>query len=102
MKSVEPAELAKALGGAEAPFLLDVREPAEMIDGRIAGSINIPMGEVEQRLGEIPTDRDVVVICHLGARSAYVTRALNARGYSRAMNLRGGMEAWLDEGRHGA
>lgn len=68
-----------------------------MADGAIAGSVNIPMGLVEQRLDEIPTDRDVVVICHLGARSGHITRRLNALGYDRAINLHGGMAAWLAE-----
>lgn len=74
--------------------MLDVREPEELPDGVIAGSINIPMDEVETRLAELPTDRDIVVICHLGARAAYITTLLNALGYERAINLSGGMEAW--------
>jgi rhodanese-related sulfurtransferase len=97
IKAISPVDLEQQLRSTAAPFLLDVREPEEMIDGKIAGSINIPMDEVERRLDEIPTDRDIVVICHLGARSAYITRKLNALGYDRAMNLRGGMEAWLEE-----
>jgi rhodanese-related sulfurtransferase len=75
--------------------MLDVREPEEMADGRIADSVNIPMRDVGNRLSELPTDRDVVVICHLGGRSELVTRQLNALGYDRAINLDGGMEAWL-------
>jgi len=95
MKSIGAAELAQALGRADAPFLLDVREPEEVVDGRIDGSINIPMGDVENRLSEIPAGRDVVVICRSGRRSARVTDRLNALGYDRASNLDGGMEAWL-------
>ncbi len=91
------SELTQFLGGDAAPFLLDVREPEEMADGLIAGSVNIPLEDVEHRLGELPKDRDIVVICHLGARSAYITKKLNALGYDRAMNLLGGMEAWLEE-----
>jgi len=87
------------LSGDAVPFLLDVREPEEMADGVIAGSINIPMEDVEHRLDELPRDRDIIVICHLGQRSAYITKKLNAFGYDRAMNLIGGMEAWLEEPR---
>ena len=97
MKSVSASELERRLSGDAAPFLLDVREPEEIADGAIAGSVNIPMDDVEQRLGELPTDRDIVVICHLGARSAFITKKLNALGYDRATNLFGGMEAWLEE-----
>jgi rhodanese-related sulfurtransferase len=97
VKSISVSELTRFLSGDAAPFLLDVREPEEMADGLIAGSVNIPMEDVEHRLGEVPKDRDIVVICHLGARSAYITKKLNALGYDRAMNLIGGMEAWLEE-----
>lgn len=99
IQAISAADLERRLQSAEALFLLDVREPEELIDGKIAGSINIPMGEIGKRLSEIPMDRDVVVICHVGARSAYTTRQLNALGYDRAMNLRGGMEAWIEETR---
>jgi rhodanese-related sulfurtransferase len=64
--------------------LLDVREPEELLDGVIAGSVS-----------DVQGDRDIVVICHLGARSEHVTRWLNSLGYNRAVNLDGGMEAWL-------
>ncbi len=98
-KSILAGELERRLDNGAAPFLLDVREPEEMADGVIPGSVNIPMGEVEHRLGELPTDREIVVICHLGARSAYVTKKLNALGYDRAVNLSGGVDAWLAEPR---
>jgi rhodanese-related sulfurtransferase len=75
--------------------MLDVREPEEMDDGLVPGSVNIPMGEVGQRLHELPADRDIVVICHLGQRSAYIATQLNAAGYNRAVNLNGGVDAWL-------
>ena len=75
--------------------MLDVRDPEEMADGVIPGSINIPMNHVGEHLHELPTDRDIVVICHLGSRSAHVTRQLKALGYDRAMNLAGGIDAWL-------
>ena len=96
VKSIPVSELRRRLDG-DPPFLLDVREPDELADGVIAGSVNVPMNEVRHRLGELPTDRDIVVICHLGARSAYVTKELNTLGYDRAVNLAGGMEAWIGE-----
>ncbi|HEV3092425.1 MAG TPA: rhodanese-like domain-containing protein [Candidatus Cybelea sp.] len=96
MQSITASELMRRLGDGSPPFLLDVREPDEVAeDGAIAGSTNVPMRDVRHRLDEIPTDRDIVVICHLGVRSEYVTRGLNALGYGRAVNLEGGMNAWL-------
>jgi rhodanese-related sulfurtransferase len=100
VKSISAGELAQRLDSGAAPFLLDVRQPEELADdGAIAGSLNIPMDEVEERLGEIPIDRDIVVYCHIGARSAYVTKQLRALGYDRAVNLIGGYDAWLGERR---
>jgi rhodanese-related sulfurtransferase len=99
INTISVSELERRLSAGRVPFLLDVREPEEMADGVIAGSVNIPMEDVEQRLGELPRDRDIVVVCHLGQRSAFITKKLNALGYDRAMNLTGGMEAWLQEPR---
>jgi rhodanese-related sulfurtransferase len=75
--------------------MLDVREPEEMVEGVVPGSVNIPMDEVEPRIAELPTDREIVVICHMGLRSAYIARRLKALGYSRVTNLSGGVHAWL-------
>ncbi len=94
MKSISAKELHRWLDDGPSPFLLDVREPEEVADGFIVGSVNIPMREVAARLGELPTDRDIVVICHLGVRSAHVAKQLNALRYERVLNLDGGMEAW--------
>lgn len=95
MRSISAAELAQRIKSGTAPYMLDVREHEELADGVIPSSVNIPMAEVEQNLRELPTDRDIVVICHLGQRSEYIARMLNALGYDRALNLDGGMDAWL-------
>lgn len=95
MKSISANDLKRRLDGSTRPFLLDVREPQEMADGVIAGSVNIPMDDVDQRLHEVPRDRDIVVICHLGMRSASVAKMLESLGYDRVVNLSGGMDAWL-------
>ncbi len=99
MRSISAKELLRSLDDDPSPFLLDVRDPEEVADGVIDGSVNIPMQDVADRLGELPTNRDIVVICHLGVRSAHVAKQLNALGYDRALNLDGGMEAWANETR---
>jgi rhodanese-related sulfurtransferase len=82
--------------------LLDVREDHEWDAGHIDGAVHIPMMSVPQRLtyasGPIRPENDVVVVCHVGGRSAQVTAWLNANGY-RAANLAGGMAAWQAAGR---
>ncbi|MDF1552102.1 MAG: rhodanese-like domain-containing protein [Deferrisomatales bacterium] len=79
-------------------FLLDVRTPREFADGRLPGSVLIPMNQVPGRLAEIPTDKKVVVVCATGARSAAVTNYLQQRGYPDAVNYVGGVVDWSRKG----
>lgn len=78
--------------------VLDVREQDEWDAGHVDGSQHIPIGELLGRLAEIPTDREVVVVCRVGSRSAQVTAYLGQQGYD-MVNLTGGLEAWVDAGR---
>jgi rhodanese-related sulfurtransferase len=78
--------------------LLDVREQEEWDAGHVDGSQHIPIGELLGRLAEIPTDREVVVVCRVGSRSAQVTAYLGQQGYD-MVNLTGGLEAWVAAGR---
>jgi glyoxylase-like metal-dependent hydrolase (beta-lactamase superfamily II)/rhodanese-related sulfurtransferase len=80
--------------------ILDVRsaEEAQGPDGHIAGSLNIPLPELEERLGELPDARPLVVVCHSGSRSALATQQLLKAGREQVANLRGGLARWADEG----
>jgi|SRR5215218_10915681 len=75
--------------------LLDVRTDEEWADGRIAGSVHIPMDQLLQRLDEV--DDRVVCVCAVGARSARVAQFLNSQGRE-AVNLDGGLHAWAVSG----
>ena len=79
-------------------FVVDVREPMEWERGRIDGSVHIPMSEFVERIGEIPADQQVLVVCKVGSRSAQATGFLQANGRD-AVNLAGGMMAWERQGR---
>ena len=94
MKSITVEELKERQDGRAPFFLLDVREPNEVALKAIAGSVNIPMNQVERRLRELPKDREIVVMCQAGGRSARVTETLNGLGYKNAVNLTGGIAAW--------
>ena len=74
-------------------LLLDVREPHEWAAGHAPGAVHVPLGELPQRLAELPEDRPVAVVCHLGGRSAHATAFLRANGRP-ARNVTGGMDAW--------
>lgn len=82
--------------------LLDCREHDEWRAGHIAGAVHVPMSTVPSRLGgghpELTPQRQIVVVCKMGARSAQVTGWLNRNGYD-AVNLDGGMLAWATSGR---
>ena len=75
-------------------MLLDVREPWEFQASRIEGSKLIPMGELSERVSELDPEAETVVICHHGARSAYVTQALDQAGFQNVLNLEGGLDAY--------
>ncbi len=79
-------------------LVVDVREDHEWSTGHIDGAVHIPMMTIPSRLDEIPTDRQVLVVCRVGARSAQVTALLASRGWD-AVNLVGGMLAWEAAGR---
>jgi NADPH-dependent 2,4-dienoyl-CoA reductase/sulfur reductase-like enzyme/rhodanese-related sulfurtransferase len=81
-----------ALSGSRA-LILDVRDPAELENGRIDDAINIPLGELRERLEELPRDREIWVSCGVGQRAYYACRLLTQRGY-KARNLSGGYESY--------
>jgi rhodanese-related sulfurtransferase len=78
--------------------LLDVREDDEWTAGHAPQALHIPMGQVADRLAELPADANLYVVCRLGGRSAKVTAYLNANGWD-AVNVDGGMRSWADTGR---
>jgi len=82
---------------AAGEWLLDVREQDEWDNGHAEGAHLIPMSVIEQRVGEIPEDEKLLVICHSGYRSWTVTKALVAAGYD-AVSVAGGLDAWQSAG----
>ena len=79
---------------ANAPFLLDVREPREFDYCHIAGSVLIPLAELPQRADELPRDREIVTICHTGVRSQHAATFLQQNFGLDVTNLQGGVAAW--------
>jgi adenylyltransferase/sulfurtransferase len=76
--------------------LVDVREPSEHDICRIPGAQLIPLGQLSERFGEIPRDREVILHCRSGIRSARAAHFLRGRGYQNVHNLEGGILAWID------
>ncbi|MED1645486.1 sulfurtransferase TusA family protein [Brevibacillus agri] len=87
-------ELQARLQSPEPFLLIDVREPAEYAFQRIPAAKSIPLGVLEQHLDELPTDRDMFVICRSGNRSDLACQLLAGKGFSRVKNVVPGMAGW--------
>lgn len=92
--AITPATLAAWRAEGVPHAVLDVREPWEVEIAALPGALAVPMAEVPARLGELPRDVPLVVLCHHGARSLRVTAWLRAQGLANAVNLSGGIDAW--------
>jgi sulfur-carrier protein adenylyltransferase/sulfurtransferase len=91
---IQPNELRGRLRAGEDVYVLDVREPAEVAEWAFPGAVNIPLGELGGRTGELPSDRSIVVVCHAGVRSEAAADALSNAGWP-AVSLAGGAVAWV-------
>ena len=95
LPEVDVAALAEA--SADGAYVLDVRQPDEYEAGHVPGAVLVPLDQLEARLGEVPRDVPLYVICRSGARSAAAVGALAGAGYS-ATNVAGGTLAWIEAG----
>ncbi len=96
MRHVTAVELSAWLAdaGKARPVLLDVREKWESDICKIEGSLNIAMNTIPARIDELDEDAEIVCICHHGARSMQVAAFLERNGFSKIVNLTGGIHAW--------
>ena len=98
MRRMTVGELNAYLDGAERrPFLLDVREPWEYGICRIDGAHLIPMRNIPDALLELDPQRETVVICHHGIRSRQVVLYMQQQGFTKVINMEGGVTAWARE-----
>jgi adenylyltransferase/sulfurtransferase len=78
-------------------LMLDVREPFEVAICAVAGSRHIPMRQIPVSITELPADRPILVLCHVGGRSLRVTHFLREHGRPEAANVAGGIDAWATQ-----
>jgi molybdopterin/thiamine biosynthesis adenylyltransferase/rhodanese-related sulfurtransferase len=95
--TISVRELKTKMDNKEALTLIDVREPYEYEIARIDGSRLIPLGELETHVSELPRAGTLVLQCHSGGRSEHAVRILQEAGFTNAVNLAGGIEAWSVE-----
>lgn len=79
-------------------FILDVREPSEWTSFHIPGASLIPLGDLPNRLTEVPKDREVVVVCRTGHRSAQGRDILLKAGFTKVTSMAGGVTQWQTQG----
>jgi hydroxyacylglutathione hydrolase len=94
IERITAATLAEQLDGPDAPAVLDVRTEREWREARIDRSVNIPLGRLAQRLGEVPREGPVVVHCATGYRSSIAASLLRRHGFAEIVDLVGGFAAW--------
>jgi hydroxyacylglutathione hydrolase len=97
LELIDPAGLAGwlASGNGQAPVVLDVRDPGEFAGGHIPGSLNIPYGELHDRIGEVPAGRPVATVCSGGKRSGLAASILQREGFEEVIHVgHGGVGTW--------
>jgi rhodanese-related sulfurtransferase len=91
---ISPRELKARMDRGDCPLILDVREMEEVKLAPFPGALHIAMGEIPNRLADLEPERETVVVCHHGIRSAQVAGYLSSNGFERVLNLIGGIDAW--------
>ncbi len=94
---IAPAVVAQRQASGDNLFLLDVREPHELLIARYTDATLVPLATLGDSLDSLPRDRDIVIACRSGSRSARAVRQLQAAGFVRVWNLAGGILRWSDE-----
>lgn len=79
-------------------LLLDVRELEEYVEGHLPNAVNLPLSELQARVGEVGQDKPLVIVCRSGGRSAMAAEFFAALGYGELYNLEGGTMGWARKG----
>ena len=91
-----PTELKQKQDNREEFVILDVREPNELKISQLEGNINIPLGELQEKYLELDKEKDIIVVCRTGWRSANAVSFLKGKGFKKVENLDGGINLWAD------
>lgn len=98
MQEITATELKKRLDAGEDIQIIDVRQPDEFAFAKIEGTKLIPLGEILSRMNEIDPNRETVIHCKMGGRSARAIESLQNAGFKgNLINLKGGITAWSNE-----
>ncbi|WP_175991446.1 rhodanese-like domain-containing protein [Bacillus sp. Marseille-Q1617] len=95
IKQITTSELKKHLGDTSKQFI-DVRTPGEFKGSRIKGFKNIPLHTLQKNMDKLSKEKEIIVICQSGMRSAKAGKILSSSGFQSVVNVRGGMNAWSE------
>ncbi len=98
VNEINCSELLKRLAFPEPPALLDVRSDLEVAQGILPGAIHIPMEQLADGMLNCPDDQELVIYCRSGIRSYHACRYLVENGFSKVINLQGGIVDWVRTG----
>jgi len=94
---ITPRELADRISSGRAPRMIDVREPHEWSIARIPGAELIPLAQLERAASSFDPGAELLIYCHSGVRSLWAAQLLRRSGFTRVLNLTGGITRWSDE-----
>lgn len=97
---ITPDQVVSSLNNGEKLNLVDVREIDEWEAGHIEEAAHLPLSELQERIGELPKDEPLIMVCRSGGRSGKACDFLQAHGYS-VTNMKGGMLEWPGEVAYG-
>lgn len=98
MPEITATELKQRLDKGDDIQIVDVREPNEVAVAKLPNTIHIPLAQVVNRMSEIDPERETVVHCKMGGRSARAIEALQRSGFTgKLSNLKGGITAWSND-----
>ena len=93
-RTISPAEYAERVARGERVRLIDVREPEEHELSRVEGAELLPLSRFQEWQSTLDAAEEIVVMCHHGVRSAQVCAYLAGQGFTKMVNLAGGIERW--------
>jgi len=96
--AIDVQQAAELQGDDPGALIIDVREPNEYAELRAKGAVLLPLGGLNSRVKDLPRDRELLLMCRTGGRSANATQFLGANGFENVTNVSGGIMAWHKAG----
>lgn len=99
IKEIKPDQLQGMQKSGEKFTFIDVREPDEVAQGAISGSVALPRGQLEYKIDTLTTDKDAPIVCYCGGggRSALAAQSLKRMGFRNVLSLEGGYKKWTQD-----